>query len=99
MKYVEAVIVSWKSAAGQWYFQWCLALTSGAVSHGDWAVSLRINCARLSLDAVGYSSLNTSHFWSLGLVTKSHCPLSESHCPLSHCPLYEVQRVRSMLRQ
>ena len=32
--------------------EWCLALASGAVSHGDGAMSLRSNCARLSLDAV-----------------------------------------------
>ena len=50
--HVEAVIVSWQSAAGRQYCQWCLILASGAVSHGDGALSLRFNCARLSLDAI-----------------------------------------------
>ena len=33
-------------------FQWCLALAWGTDSHGDGAVSLRSNCARLSLGAI-----------------------------------------------
>ena len=51
-KRVEAVIVSWQLAAGRRYCQWCLALASGAGLHGDGALSLRFNCARLSLDAI-----------------------------------------------
>ena len=53
MKHVEAVIVSWQSvAAGLQYCPWCLILASGEVSHGDGALSLQFNCARLSLDAI-----------------------------------------------
>ena len=55
MKHVEAVIVSWQSAAGRRHCQWCLAIASGAVSpvdDGGGALSLRFNCARLSLDAI-----------------------------------------------
>ena len=52
MKHVEEVIVSWQSAAGRRCCQWCLALASGAGLHGDGALSLRFNCARLSLDAI-----------------------------------------------
>ena len=32
--------------------QWCLGLASGAVSHGDGALSLPFNCARLSLNTI-----------------------------------------------
>ena len=49
-KRVEAVVVSWQPTAGRRNDQWCLTLALGAVSHGDGAVSLRFNCARLSLD-------------------------------------------------
>ena len=51
-KRVEAVIVSWQLAAGRRYCQWCLALASGAGLHGDGALSLLFNCARLSLDTI-----------------------------------------------
>ena len=54
MKHVEAMIVSWQSAAGRQYCQWCLILASGAVSHGDGALSLLFNCARLSLGAIQF---------------------------------------------
>ena len=53
-KRVEAVVVSWQPAAVRRYGQWCLTLASGSVSHGDGAVSLRTNCARLSLDVFSF---------------------------------------------
>ena len=53
-KHVEAVIVSWKSAAGLQYCQGCLALVLGAGLHVDGALSLWFNCARLSLDAIQF---------------------------------------------
>ena len=49
-KRVEAVIVSWQLAAGRRYCQWCLALAGP----GDAALTLRFNCARLSLYAVQF---------------------------------------------
>ena len=54
IKHVEAMIVSWQSAAGRRHCQWCLTLASGAISHGDGALSLRFNCARLSRDAIQF---------------------------------------------
>ena len=52
-KHIEAVIVSWQSAAGLRYSEWCLALLgSGLAWAGDGALSLRFNCARLSLIAI-----------------------------------------------
>ena len=49
MKRVEAAIFSWQSAAGRRYCHWCLALASGAVSHGDGALSLTVQDSPLML--------------------------------------------------
>ena len=48
----EAVIISLQMAAGRRYCQWCLALAQETVSPGNGPLSLRFNCARLSLDAI-----------------------------------------------
>ena len=72
MKHVEAVIVGWQSAAGRRYCQWCLILASGAVSHGDGALSL--NCVHDS------RCLNTSHNWSLSIVRRRRTRTGEDSC-------------------